>query len=368
MSTVFFYLPFVLVFALAGVYAERKVAGFMQDRLGPMEVGKYGILQTLADILKLIQKEDIIASNNDRWLFKLAPLLVFTAIISGFAVLPLTSSWAGSAAETGAFYLLAIISLDIIAILMAGWGSNSKFSLLGAMRSVSQMISYEVPLTLSLLAAAAVAQSLDLQEISYQQGAFWNRFSEAEVHNYLLGIKAWGIDTTEVGGFLTWNVFRSPVLLVAFVIFFIASLAESNRTPFDLPESESELIGGYNTEYSGIRFAFLMLSEYCMMLLVSILAAVLFLGSWNSPLPNIGEARLFDWTTGEPGTVAGGLLSAFWLLSKAFALVFVQMWLRWTLPRLRVDQLMTLGWKYLTPLSLLVLMLSSVWRLLMVIS
>ncbi len=336
-----FYLPFLLVFVLLAVYAERKVSAFMQDRLGPMVTGKFGLLQTFADVLKMLQKEDIVNAGADRILFLVAPLVIFVSVFTGFAVLPLSSGVMGSGAETGIYFLMAVISLDVIGILMAGWGSNSKFSLFGAMRSVAQIVSYEIPLGLAILCVIMVSQTLSLQEISVQQ---------------IESTQGWT-------GFLAWNIIQYPFLLIVFVIYFIASLAESNRTPFDLPESESELIGGFHTEYSGFRWAIIMLAEYGMMLLVSLVAAILFFGSWNTPLPNIGSALLADWTSGAVDTIAGQLWGAFWLISKALGLVFVQMWVRWTYPRVRVDQMMSLSWKYLTPIGLIMVFVSGAWKL-----
>src|SRR5690349_18006192 len=325
-----------------------------------MEVGYYGILQTVADLVKLIQKEDIVPEKADRFLFKLAPIIIFVAVFTGFAVLPLTSSWAGAGISSAVFFLLAIVSLDVIGIIMAGWSSNNKYSILGTMRSAAQIISYEVPLGLSILCVCMVCQTLDLQEISYQQSIL-----RAEPQ-YFLGIKAFGIETTNLGGFLTWNVFRMPVLFIAWVVFFISSLAECNRAPFDLPEAESELVAGFQTEYSGFRWGVIMLAEYGMMLLVSILGAVLFFGSWNSPLPNIGAVRLAEWTNGTPGTVSSTLLGIFWLMSKALFFVAMQMWVRWTYPRLRVDQLMNVSWKYLTPVVLVLVLICGLWKILLV--
>jgi len=317
----------------------------MQDRLGPMVTGKYGILQTLADVLKMLQKEDIVPLAADRKLFLLAPLIIFVSVFTGFAVLPLTSDVQGSSAETGIYLLLAIISLDVVGILMAGWGSNSKFSLFGALRSVAQIVSYEVPLGLAILCVVMLTQTLSLQEMSMQQSLI-----NADPQ-------------TIAGGFLLWNIFKYPILVVVFVIYFIAALAEANRTPFDLPESESELIGGFHTEYSGFRWAIIMLAEYGMMLLVSIVGVILFFGSWNTPFPNIGSVALADWTGGIPGTLSGNLLGAFWLLSKAMLLVFVQMWVRWTYPRMRVDQVMSVSWKYLTPIALVMVFVCGIWKL-----
>lgn len=322
----------------------------MQDRLGPMEVGYYGILQTVADLIKLLQKEDIVPAKAQPLLFKLAPFVVFGAVFTGFAVLPLGPAWQGAAVSSGVFLMLAVVSLDVIGILMAGWSSNNKYSLLGTMRSAAQLISYEVPLTLSVLCVILVCGTLDLQEITLQQSAHQQQPS------FLFGIPALG-STANMGGFLTWNVVRMPLLLVAWVVFFIASLAESNRAPFDLPEAESELVAGYQTEYSGFRWGVLMMGEYAMMLLVSFLGAVLFWGGWNTPLPNVGTFALADWTTGPVWGIV-------WLVLKAFFFVLLQMWVRWTFPRLRVDQLMALSWKYLTPLALILIVLCGTWRLL----
>jgi NADH-quinone oxidoreductase subunit H len=357
-ATLIVFLLLVPGFVVVGVYLERKVSAFIQDRMGPMEVGKWGLLQLFADLLKLLQKEDIVPKAADKWLFLGAPFVIFAAVFAAYAVLPLAPGLSGSGAAVGVFYLLTILSVDVIGILMAGWGSNNKYALFGAMRSVAQIISYEIPLGLSILCVVMLTQTLDLQAISFQQGIY----SPEPV--YLFGLKELGVDVTRVGGFLSWNIVRNPFLLLAYIVFFIASLAECNRAPFDLPEGESELVGGFHTEYSGMRYALLMLSEYGMMLLVSLLGAVLFLGSWNTPLPNLGPLRLADWTSGEPGTWLGYLTGAFWLLTKALLAVLVQMWVRWTLPRLRVDQLMYLGWKVLTPVGLVLFFVSGVWRLL----
>ncbi|MFT7269177.1 MAG: NADH-quinone oxidoreductase subunit H [Roseivirga sp.] len=248
---------------------------------------------------------------------------------------------------------------------MAGWGSNNKYAILGAVRAVAQIISYEIPLGLTVVCVIMVSQSLNLQEIIYQQGIFINDL-DPQAQNYLFGIKALGIETTEVGGFFTWNIFRVPLFLIAYPIFFIASLAEANRAPFDIPIAESELVAGFHVEYSGFRWSMIMLSEYGMMLLVSFLGAMLFFGGWNTALPNIGSLALADWTSGVPGTWGGHLWGAFWLISKALLTVGVQIWIRWTYPRLRIDQLMNLSWKYLTPAAIILVLLSALWRLLMI--
>jgi NADH-quinone oxidoreductase subunit H len=352
-------LVWILANIYIGIYSERKVSAFMQDRLGPMVVGKFGYLQIIADLLKLFQKEDIVPSLADNRLFKLAPWIIFISIFVGFSVIPFSSDTIGSNTETGVFFLLTIISVDIFGILMAGWASNNKYSLFGAMRSVAQLVSYEIPMGISVLTVVVLCQSLNLQQISFQQSIF------SETENYLFSIKAFGINTTEIGGFLTWNIFRIPVLIPVFIIFFIAGLAECNRAPFDMPEAESELIGGFHTEYSGMRFAIMFLSEYGIMLLISLLAAILFFGSWNSPLPNIGSLKLAEWTTGIPGTNSAIFLGIFWLAIKAYFGVFLQMWVRWTYPRLRIDQLMYLSWKILLPISIVLFLLACLYRFLM---
>ena len=366
------FLGFLLLFAVFAIYAERKISAYIQDRMGPMETGPYGLLQTLADLLKLLQKEDIIPKAADKLLFIVAPAIIFTAMFSGYAVVPFTPDLLGSNSAMGIFFLMAIVSLDVLGILMAGWGSNNKFGLYGSLRSVAQIVSYEIPMTLSALCVIITCQTFSLQDMCFQQGTLISFTGETSIEaienskNYLFGLKASGIDLTDIGGFLTWNILRSPILIIAFIVFFISSLAEANRAPFDLPEAESELIGGYHTEYSGFRFAMFMLAEYGTMLLLSFLATILFLGGWNTPLPNIGAAQLAEWTSGLPSTFAGNAWGAFWMLTKVFGLIFLQMWARWTYPRLRVDQLMSLCWKYLIPLSLILVLISSIWKVFMI--
>lgn len=337
---------FVAIFTMFGVYAERKVSAFIQDRLGPMETGKYGSLQVVADMLKMLQKELITPAAADKVLFSLAPLVIFVAVYMGFAAMPWAPGLVPSKINLGLYYVFAIISIETLGILMAGWGSNNKYSILGAMRSAAQIISYEIPAGFAIISVVMIAGSLDLQQIAIQQGIL-----SAEPNKFL-GI--W--DVTTNGGLLTWNIFRAPHLIVAFVIYFISSLAESNRAPFDIPEAESELVAGFHTEYSGIRFALLFLAEYSMMFLVSMIAVILFLGAWNTPLPNIAGFKLANWTTNIPWGI-------FWVLAKAIGLVGVQIWIRWTLPRLRVDQLMNLCWRVLTPLAFLCMLISGIWRL-----
>jgi len=313
----------VVPFALFAVWWERKISAHMQDRLGPMRTGGWhGWAQTIADILKLIQKEDIIPALADRKLFKLAPYVVFAGSYAAYAAIPFSAAYIGSNINIGLFYIISITSIVVVGLLMAGWASNNKWSLYGAMRAAAQIVSYEVPVILSILAVVMIVGTFDLQEINRaQSGPFWN-----------------------------WFVFQKfPFLFLAALIYFLSSLAEVNRTPFDIPEAESELVGGYHTEYGGMRFAMLFLSEYANMFAVSAIAATLFFGGWNSPF---GE------------TLSGPWWGAFWFFSKGMAFIFVQMWLRWTLPRLRVDQLMYVSWKVLIPFSFVVILGVGFWVML----
>jgi NADH-quinone oxidoreductase subunit H len=294
------------------VYVETKVAGFMQDRIGPKRVGPHGWLQTIADALKLMFKEAIFPAQADKFLFVLAPCLVVVGAFLSFVVIPFGSRLQAADLDVGVFYVVAVSSLSTVGLIMAGWASNNKYALFGAMRSAAQIVSYEIPAVMSLLAIVMIAGSLSLQDIVRAQS----------------------------GGLPYWFLFRYfPLNLVLFLVFFTASLAECNRAPFDIPEAESELVAGFHTEYSGFFFAMFFMAEYTEMFIVSAVASVLFLGGWASPLPALQQV-------GDVG------LGPLWLIAKAWFLIFVQMWLRWTLPRLRVDQLMHVAWKVLLPIAL----------------
>ena len=307
-------------------YAERKVLGHMQDRMGPMEVGWHGLLQPIADGLKLFFKEDIIPSGANKIIFTVAPIISLVPALIAFAVIPFSGAvqipswvpWFGGRQfqpmiadiNIAVLYILALSSIGAYGILLGGWASNSKYSLLGGLRSAAQVISYELSLGMSLVGVLLLAGSLSLNKIAQgQSGGFWH-----------------------------WYAFALPApQLVAFVIYLLSAIAETNRLPFDLPEAESELVAGFFTEYSGMRFAFFFLAEYANMILVSCFGSILFLGAWHPPL----DVAPLTWI---PGVV--------WLLLKVYFLLFFFIWLRATLPRLRYDQLMRLGWKIMVPLAL----------------
>jgi len=284
------------------IYLERRVIALMQSRVGPNRVGPEGLLQPLADVLKLLGKEDIIPAGADRVVFSLAPLVMVVSALLAYAVIPFSEGLVLTDLNIGLVYVLAVGSLSTIGVLMAGWGSNNKFALLGAMRAAAQIVSYEVPLVLSVVGVVLLTGSLSL-----------TRIVEAQTVPFLL---------------------LQPL---GFLVFLTASLAELNRTPFDLLEAESEIIAGYHTEYSGIRFALFFLAEYLNTLTAAALATTLFLGGWRGPL-------LPPWL---------------WFILKVYLVFFVIMWLRGTLPRVRIDQMLGLAWKILVPLALLNILLTS---------
>ena len=320
-------LGYVAVLVIFFVWAERRVAGRIQSRQGPNRVGPQGILQCVADGIKLLIKEDIVPSTVHPFLFRLAPILVFMGAFAPFVVLPFSENLVVSHMSLGIYYALSFAALEVIGVIMAGWASNNKWSLYGGMRLAAQMMSYEIPMGLAVLTIVVMTGSLSLTTIAAEQQGAW------------------------VFG---WNIFRGfPWAFVAAFIFYMAGLASSKRTPFDLPEAESELVAGYHTEYSGMRFAFFFLSEYATMYVISALTAVLFLGGWHGPLPR-----------GEPGTLVSNLVGAVNMVGKSFFLMFVMLWLRWTFPRVRIDQVIYVCMKVLVPFGILCVAGAAAWALL----
>ena len=310
-------LVFVLTYVLVVLYTEMKIAAHIQDRVAYMRTGWHGVLQNIADMIKLLLKEDIIPDRSDKMFFRLAPYIAFAGSYAMYAVLPFSSLFIGADINLGVFFLVAAGSLVVIGILMAGWSSNNKWSMLGGVRSAAQMISYEIPTSLAIVMVAMITGSLNLQAVT--------KFQDGGIQNWLL-----------FGGSLplTQKLCLLPFTFIAFLILFISSIAEVNRTPFDLPEAESELVQGFFTEYSGMRFAIFYLSEYANLFTVSAVGVSLFLGGWSSPFGAV---------------MSGPVWGVFWFAIKSFAFVVLQIWVRWTLPRLRVDQLMYVSWKVLTP-------------------
>ncbi|MGB9701206.1 MAG: NADH-quinone oxidoreductase subunit NuoH [Candidatus Kapaibacteriota bacterium] len=324
-------LVFVTLYALVAILGELKIASWVQDRLGPMRTGWKGVLQPIAEVIKLIQKEDITPNNVNRPLFNTAPYVAFVGSFAAYAAIPFSSKFIPADLSIGLFYIFAVSSFGVIGILMGGWSSNNKYSMLGAIRSAAQMISYEIPMALSILAIATLSQSLSMNKIiELQAGGFWN-------WNILGGS----------GPFL--KVLFIPFLLVLFLIYFIGSLAETNRTPFDIPEGESEIVGGYHTEYSGMKFAMFFFAEYSNMFVVSALVTIMFFGGWQSPFGNF---------LNDP------ISQTLWFIIKAMFFVFVQIWLRWTLPRVRVDQLMYITWKVMLPFAFVAFLGVALWSML----
>jgi NADH-quinone oxidoreductase subunit H len=309
-----------LTVAAYSTLAERKVAGYLQDRVGPNRAGWGGMFQPLADGLKMFMKEEIIPTDSNRFLFIAGPSLALLTALIGSAVIP----WAPDIVfgdytiavqvtdiNVGVLYIFGIVSLGVYGLMIGGWASNNKFSLMGAVRAASQSISYEIPMGLSLIALLLVTNSLSLREIVSQQH----------------------------GG--NWNILYQPL---GFILFLICSFAETNRTPFDLPECETELVGGYHTEYSGFKMGAFMFAEYLNMFVASAVMSTLYFGGYNYPG--------MDWVASMVGPVVAPLIAMAVLLAKIFAFIFFFMWVRWTIPRFRYDQLMNLGWKVLIPLAI----------------
>lgn len=310
----------VVVLVIGMIYAERKIAGFMQLRLGPMRVGWCGSVQAIADVLKLLLKECVTPLRADKLLFSLAPFIVLTTsflTLVPFSYAPGLQLWD---INIGVLYITAVSSVSVIGVMMAGWASNNKYSLLGAMRSGAQIVSYELSVGMSLIAVIAMSGSLSIREIILSQGDGW------------------------------WIIRGHIPAIIGFVIFIIASTAELNRAPFDLAEAEQELTAGFHTEYSGMQFAMFFLSEYTNMLIVSMMAATVFLGGWQ-PL-HIGGLDGFN-------AVMDYIPGLIWFFGKTFFVIFLIMWFRWTFPRLRIDQLLRLEWKYLLPISIVNVLLAA---------
>lgn len=307
---------FLAFYAIVGLYlvlAERKVCAFMQCRIGPNRVGPFGVFQTIADLIKLLFKELVTIKKADQLLFNIAPFIVICASFLAIAAIPFGKGLHAIDLNIGVFYLMAVSSMGVIGTLLAGWSSNNKYSLIGAMRSGAQIVSYELSVGLALVTMVVFSGTLQLSEIAIKQGELWFIFSG-----------------------------HIPAC-IAFVVFLIASTAETNRGPFDLAEAESELAAGFHTEYSGIKFAFFFLAEYMNMFIAASIATTIFLGAWQ-PLHFPGCDGF--------NMVMDYIPPFFWYIGKTAVVIFIMMWFKWTFPRLRIDQLLTLEWKYLLPINL----------------
>lgn len=308
------YLLFVALFGLFLVYAERKVCAAFQQRLGPMRVGPWGLLQTIADFIKLLMKELITPKRADKFLYNLAPFIVIIATFMAISVIPFAPGLVSFDFDIGVFFVTAVSSISVIGVLLAGWSSNNKYSLIGAMRSGAQIVSYELSVGLSLITMIIFAGTMQISGIIEGQRDLW-------------------------------FIFRGHVpAVIAFVVFVIAGTAETNRGPFDLAEAESELTAGFHTEYSGIKFAFFFLAEYVNLFIVAAMATTVFLGGWM-PL-HFGQFEAFN-------NVMDFIPGLVWFFLKVFAVIFLMMWFKWTFPRLRVDHILNLEWKYLLPINLM---------------
>ncbi|MDA7977480.1 MAG: NADH-quinone oxidoreductase subunit NuoH [Pirellulales bacterium] len=330
-------LGLVAVGTVIFIWMERKIAGRIQDRLGPTRVGgKFGWLQTVADGLKLATKEDTMPRDADPILFKIAPYVALCASYATFIVLPFATGWSAVTSSISIFLIIAILGVEVFGVILAGYSSGSKWSLFGAMREAAQVVSYEVPLGLCVLVPVMIAGTMDLNVIGEMQR----------------------------GWFTNWLVFHDPFTFLVFFVYITCATASVNRAPFDLAEAESELVAGFHTEYSGVRWSVFFMAEYNSMLLVSFLASILFLGGWHGPIPIFtstgiayeSSAAAFSWG-GFLANVAGVAN----LLFKGFAGVAIMMWVRWTLPRLRIDQVMRTCLKYCTPLACFCFLGAAIW-------
>jgi NADH-quinone oxidoreductase subunit H len=334
------FIPFTSLIGMLGIWGERRISARIQSRLGPNRVGYFGLLQSLADGLKVISKEDLIPDGADRWLFRLAPYLAFVPVFAAYAALPFGPDLVFEPhISAGVFWLLAILSVEVIGVILAGWASNNKWSMYGAMREACQMVCYEIPLGISIIIGIMTAGTLSLVQLGNLQG----------------------------GGIHTWLIFRNPFVFAAFALYFVASLAASKRAPFDLPESESELVAGYHTEYSGMRFTLFFFAEYAGMFAIAAIQTTLFLGAWNDPLGLIGylHHRLAAGSgVGHAvSVIALNLAAAGITVFKCVMLMLVQMWVRWTFPRPRIDQVLYVCIKVLLPLACLLLLGAAIWQL-----
>ncbi|WNZ22961.1 NADH-quinone oxidoreductase subunit NuoH [Leptolyngbya sp. NK1-12] len=320
----------VTVLALVSTWLERKISAAAQQRIGPEYMGPFGMLVPVADVLKLLFKENMYPAKTDPLLFAVAPLLVFIPVFLSFLIVPFGQNLVITNLNIGIFLWVSLSSIAPIGLLMAGYSSNNKYSLLGGLRAAAQSISYEIPLALSILAVVMMSNSLSTIDIVNQQADY---------------------------GILSWNVWRQPV---GFVIFWIAALAECERLPFDLPEAEEELVAGYQTEYSAVKFMLFYAGSYANLVLSALLVAVLYLGGWEFPIP---VSILANWIGVSESTpwlqVITGTLGIVMTLFKAYLLLFLAILLRWTVPRVRIDQLLDLGWKFLLPVSLVNLLLTA---------
>ena len=328
--------PLISGIAMLGIWAERKISARIQSRVGPNRVGPFGLWQSLADGGKLLMKEDLIPDGADHWLFRVAPYLAFVPVFAAFAAVPFGPELTFAPdLSAGVFWLLAILSVEVIGVILAGWASNNKWSVYGGIREACQMVCYEVPLGLSIIIGVMTAGTLSLVRLGLVQG----------------------------GGVQTWLVFRNPFTLAAFAVYFVASLAANKRAPFDLPEGESELVAGYHTEYSGLRFSLFFFAEYAGMFVVAGIQTALYLGGWNDPFGLIGfyHAKLAAGAVGP--LLMLNLIAAAVFLTKCVLLVLVQMWVRWTFPRPRIDQVLYACVKVLLPIACLLLLGAALWQL-----
>jgi NADH-quinone oxidoreductase subunit H len=331
-----------MLIAMFSIWWERKVAGHIQSRLGPNRVGPIGLLQSLADGIKLILKEDLVPKDADKLLFRMAPYLAFAPAFAAFVALPFGPDFTFEARlNVGVFWILAILSVEVMGVILAGWASNNKWSVYGAMREACQMVSYEIPLGISIIVGIMAAGTLNMVQLGHLQG----------------------------GGLHTWLIYRNPFTFLAFGVYFVASLASNKRAPFDLPESESELVAGFHTEYSGLRFSFFFFAEYAAMFIVAGIQSALFLGGWHDPFGIIG----YLYPRWQAEWAGGGSAFPLFLLNcvgaaifvtKCMMLVFVQMWIRWTLPRPRIDQVLYACVKVLLPIACVLLLGAALWQLL----